>query len=673
VTLLVVAVTLALAVVRGAVTASISLAPGEQVLLKLYQDGQLITQRAVEAAEDAVNVVMGKNRRWTDLEKAFVLDIGDRGGYLPGMRTTLVTYLKLQFPATFSKLKESNVRYWEEVRKKAASVVPKPKWGRRSLLQPATIEACAAMIQGQVSAGLELDSTILRPMLEGVIVGVGQGEVLECQGGPHQLSKSWINKLCVNLGYSMRKATTAAQKLPGDWEAQVLTMNHRVAYLVGMYEIPKALVVNWDQTGLHLVSSRGIGRGTKGASEIAFIGGDDKRQFTAVFAGAADGTFLPVQMIFQGKTPACLPKSHKTPEFKEEFAGWHLTFTENHWSNQEAMKQYIIYIIHPYFSAAKSAAGLASDHKCIVLIDCWKVHKSREFRDWLKLEYPYMIPLFVPAGTTGKAQVMDVVVNRAVKHVIRHETTLHFSHETQQQVANGVRYQDIRLDTKLSTLKPRLPHWVKAGWERVRNDPALLIKGWDKVGTSMAWDPAFQVEANRVQERTGSLFQRLPSGVDLWGDHLEGDEPEPIADDVYDIIEGEQELEEDAGAGTLQGLFDLGEQLGQEVAKEFLFQEGVKLAAKGAAAIASGVAAVAGTVKRGRGRPKGSKNKPKPAGWQPKGKGKKRDRSESPELSANEVFEEPKLEERDEGIDSDTSMGDDLPLAMMASTSRSKK
>ena len=63
-------------------------------------------------------------------------------------------------------------------------------------------------------------------------------------------------------------------------------------------------------------------------AEISRI--DDKRQITAVFGGTMAGDFLPPQLIYKGKTPMSLP----SVEFP---ADWHITFTENHWSNEKAM------------------------------------------------------------------------------------------------------------------------------------------------------------------------------------------------------------------------------------------------------------------------------------------------------------------------------------------------
>jgi len=44
---------------------------------------------------------------------------------------------------------------------------------------------------------------------------------------------------------------------------------------------------------------------------------DDKRQITVVLTVTLYGNFLPVQLVYQGKTSACLPHA-KSP------SGWHI-------------------------------------------------------------------------------------------------------------------------------------------------------------------------------------------------------------------------------------------------------------------------------------------------------------------------------------------------------------
>jgi len=49
--------------------------------------------------------------------------------------------------------------------------------------------------------------------------------------------------------------------------------------------------------------------------------------------------------------------------------------------------------------------GLPADQKSVAIFDCWPVHKSLEFLDYLKCYHPTIIPIFVPANCTGKFQV----------------------------------------------------------------------------------------------------------------------------------------------------------------------------------------------------------------------------------------------------------------------------
>ena len=61
----------------------------------------------------------------------------------------------------------------------------------------------------------------------------------------------------------------------------------------------------------------------KGAKRVDCVGLDDKRQITVVICATLSGIFLPFQVIYQGKTLACLPKYSFSPE-------WNVTFTQNH-------------------------------------------------------------------------------------------------------------------------------------------------------------------------------------------------------------------------------------------------------------------------------------------------------------------------------------------------------
>ena len=69
--------------------------------------------------------------------------------------------------------------------------------------------------------------------------------------------------------------------------------------IVKMEEIPPELILNW---GMKVVSSYSWTMHDQGARRVEIIGLSDKRQITAVFCGNLLGEFLPMQVIFKGKT-----------------------------------------------------------------------------------------------------------------------------------------------------------------------------------------------------------------------------------------------------------------------------------------------------------------------------------------------------------------------------------
>ena len=98
---------------------------------------------------------------------------------------------------------------------------------------------------------------------------------------------------------------------------------------VEMQEIPPELIINWDQTGVKIVPLSSWTMEQRGAKRVEISGVDDKLQITAVFAATPVGEFLPIQLIYQGKTPVCL----HTFKFPSDW-NVNVTYTLNRWSNE---------------------------------------------------------------------------------------------------------------------------------------------------------------------------------------------------------------------------------------------------------------------------------------------------------------------------------------------------
>ena len=68
------------------------------------------------------------------------------------------------------------------------------------------------------------------------------------------------------------------------------------------HDIPSSLIINIDQTPQSYVNTGKYKFSFKGAKSIPVKGVDDKHQIQATFAVSCTGGFLPIQLIYAGKT-----------------------------------------------------------------------------------------------------------------------------------------------------------------------------------------------------------------------------------------------------------------------------------------------------------------------------------------------------------------------------------
>lgn len=138
-----------------------------------------------------------------------------------------------------------------------------------------------------------------------------------------------------------------------------------IKVVVLMEEIPFPLILNWDYTELKYVPVSSWTMAKDGAKKVFIAGIEDKRQITGVFAITLDGKFLPPQLISQGTTAACLPRT-KFP------ANLHITCSPNHWANEVTTKEYIQRIINPLIRKTQQELKFADDHHALYIFDNFK-------------------------------------------------------------------------------------------------------------------------------------------------------------------------------------------------------------------------------------------------------------------------------------------------------------
>ncbi|KAJ7022262.1 hypothetical protein C8F04DRAFT_901162, partial [Mycena alexandri] len=196
--------------------------------------------------------------------------------------------------------------------------------------------------------------------------------------------------------------TKAAQKLPDNYEKILEEAFFRQAYVIRDYAVPAGLHINTDQTQIVYQQGTGSTWTQRGAKQVASVGQGEKRAFTLVPSISVSGRVLPTQAVFSGKKMALCP-SVRAGRYNEAInLGYTMlpSGTLTYWSNHDTMHLLVDSIIAPYFEATKLELGLPTSQVSIWMIDCWLVHKSKEFLVWMKKHHKNIIVLFVPGGCT---------------------------------------------------------------------------------------------------------------------------------------------------------------------------------------------------------------------------------------------------------------------------------
>lgn len=285
-----------------------------------------------------------------------------------------------------------------------------------------------------------------------------------------------------------------------------------------------------DQTGVHLVPASNWTYEATGSASVAVTGAEDKRQITACIASSLSGDLLPLQLIFQGKTARSLPPI--TIEAKASHV--HLTFSDNHWSSQETMQQYVEEIIVPYADRCIERHRLSSNANILLVLDVWAVHKSEEFRRFLRTKHPRIHLVFIPPNCTSKLQVADVMLQRPFKHGICKRFNQWACAQVVEQIADS-KVIGLAESLKMATIKPLVLQWCIESWKDIKDQPALIVAGWHQCCLSL-------FDVHDPQKRTKALIAVLEKKLEMTYLPNENEQDESESDHEDDSDDDELDL-----------------------------------------------------------------------------------------------------------------------------------
>lgn len=293
------------------------------------------------------------------------------------------------------------------------------------------------------------------------------------------MPRSWVHSLYKRMGYTVRAGTTSRPPVPyGLYTENRYTFLSSIFETVEQYSIPFEMILNADQTPSSYVSVGKMTMAKRGEKSVPIKGLTDKRNITLTFAITFAGDFLPMQIIYGGKTDRSQPRGVVFPK------GFHVTQNEKHWSNETETVNFIKTVINPYIIEKRKELGLPADQKALLTWDVFRGQTTdhvAQLLDSLNIKVAK-----VPANMTHFFQPLDLTVNGAAKNFMRKKFVTWYAKEVKMQIDAGVPTESIEVDLKLTSLKALHANWLIELYNNLTTADGreTVLNGWKKSGVS---------------------------------------------------------------------------------------------------------------------------------------------------------------------------------------------
>ena len=220
----------------------------------------------------------------------------------------------------------------------------------------------------------------------------------------------WTQSLFRRMGFRKRTATTGKVAFPKAVQKEIeISFFHEIVQKIEIHKIPLSLVLNLDQTPTKFVPGSSCTQARIGSTSVPVAGSSDKRMITATFSITLTGVFLPMQLIYGGKTSKSLPRV----EFPDSFT---LSVNEKHYSNEQESLKLLDEVIIPYVTSEREKLQLPIQ-PALSLMDVFKGQMTTPVID--KLVENNILLVKVPPNLTHIYQPLDVAVNGTAKQSMK--------------------------------------------------------------------------------------------------------------------------------------------------------------------------------------------------------------------------------------------------------------
>ena len=293
-------------------------------------------------------------------------------------------------------------------------------------------------------------------------------------------SSRWAKSLFTRMNFVKRRKTSAKVDISDGARKEIeFLFLHDIVSKVEKYNIPSALIINIDQTPLKYVPVGNETLAARGEQSVTIEGSADKRSITGTFAISFNGDFLPMQLIYGGKTSQSLPRF----EFPRGFS---LSTNPKHFSNTEESLKFLKEVINPYVKHQRQLLKLSTNQKALVIMDVFTGQMTTAVLEAFKEANVCIVN--VPANMTKFYQPLDLTVNGYAKRFLKRKFNEWYSGQVKAQLDNGVSLDDIHVGLQLTKLKPVHAGWIVEFYNHMTTSKGkeIINSGWKAAGISDA-------------------------------------------------------------------------------------------------------------------------------------------------------------------------------------------
>lgn len=162
------------------------------------------------------------------------------------------------------------------------------------------------------------------------------------------------------------------------------------------------------------------------SQSVPIKGLTDKCNITLTFVISLSGEFLPLQIIYQGKTKASFPWNFSFPE------SLCVSQDPKHCSNEAETIGLVDSVINPYLVRKRKALGLLQSQKALLIWDVFRSQKMQKI--CLKLSSLDIEVISFPANMIHFFPPLDPTVNGQAKKFCKNKFATWYLAEVQRQV-----------------------------------------------------------------------------------------------------------------------------------------------------------------------------------------------------------------------------------------------